>query len=128
MNGVNRTALLLQEQEFYEQVTRLLDAYRKNVAERLVTAVLPKEQIAAVLGSVSSEKKQEIAETKPDPQQSAAVHHLEVNVKFLQHTEEFVGPDLESYGPFAAEAVAKIPQSIAEIFVNEGIAQKLENP
>jgi DNA replication initiation complex subunit (GINS family) len=143
MNGINMSALLPQEQELYEQMTRLFDAYRKDIAERLMTANLPKEQIAAVISSVgekSCEKKQiseqvvSIHSIQPPVIEQAAVVQQEsvalseVQVKFLQNTEEFIGPDLESYGPFAAEAVAKIPQAIAEIFVSGGIAQKLQNP
>ena len=127
MNGMNMNALLPQEQELYEQMTRLFDAYRKDIAERLVNAELPKEQIAAVLCGVPEkiEKKEELS---AQPAVSEPVVQHAVQVKFLRETEEFVGPDLESYGPFAANTVATIPQQIAAIFVTEGIVDKLNNP
>ncbi|MFA6889022.1 MAG: hypothetical protein WC254_06015 [Candidatus Woesearchaeota archaeon] len=152
MNGMNMDALLPQEQEFYEQMARLFDAYRKEITERLINATMPKEQIAAVLCgvlatvekkeiSVQSEaleplvQQQEVSSIVAEPQIISAagiisVQPIEsgaVEVKFLHETEEFVGPDLESYGPFATNAVATIPQQIANIFVTGGIAEKVNH-
>lgn len=133
MNGIPADALLPQEREFYEQLTRLLDAYRKDVPERLMQAMLPKEQIAAVVSNIVEKKPEPVQELKYDnaseKQQADIIqeHFLAVQIKFLQDTEEFVGPDLEPYGPFTANSVAKIPEQVAQIFINEGIA-KLENP
>ncbi len=147
MNGMNMNALLPQEQEFYNQLTRLFDAYRKDIAEQLVNAALPKEQIAAVICGVSekTEEKEKMPATQIASEinvQSAVIQHAAgesaavseksaesdtVQVKFLHETEEFIGPDLESYGPFAANAVAAIPQQIANIFLTEGIAETTES-
>ena len=45
-----------------------------------------------------------------------------MQVKFLQAMEEFVGPELESYGPFDTHAVAMIPSMIATLFISSGVA------
>lgn len=132
MNGVPAEALLSQEHGFYRQLTLLLDAYRKDIAERLMQAMLPKEEIAAVISGIVEKKTEQSPEPKHDDasenqQNISADMPLAVQIKFLQDTEEFVGPDLEPYGPFTANAVARIPEQIAQIFINEGIA-KLENP
>ncbi len=149
MNGIPAGALLQQELEFYEQVTRLLDAYRKDVPEKLMHGMLPKEQIAAVLCGVAEKKYENVKQEQPQMTQQSSVisessdsisttvspvesppeviQPLAVQVRFLQEKEEFVGPDLEPYGPFTANAIAKIPEKIAQIFINEGIA-RLENP
>lgn len=118
--------LLVQEQEFYEQLTRLLDAYRGDVAEKLMNGIQPKQEIAAVLsslkqGSIQKEEmqKQEAAEEKKEEK------IMITKIKFLQQTGQFLGPELETYGPFASETIAEIPTKIATIFMTKGVAEEV---
>ncbi len=159
VSTVAMDSLLPQEQEFYEQTTRLLDAYRLDVAEKLIRGLLPKEQIAAVMSSqqssvksgvqvekeatLVSKKEQEIQKTQSvteeeNPVLEAAVEMEQVaqdttednadvvKIKFLQETEEFVGPELEVYGPFAANTIAAVPTKIASVFLESGLAQEMK--
>ena len=48
-------------------------------------------------------------------------------VKFVQPIEQFVGPELELYGPFEAEARAYLPTQIADILIGEGRAVEIED-
>lgn len=124
--------LLPQEQEFYEQTTRLLDAYRSDVAEKLICGLLPKEQIAAVVSSQQNSRSmvQAEKETMNDSKKEETTQNAEfvdvVKVKFLQETEEFVGPELEVYGPFAANTIVAIPVKIASIFLESGLAEEMK--
>lgn len=49
-----------------------------------------------------------------------------VKVKILSEVPEFMGTDLESYGPFEEGEEVKIPDDNAEILVNRGNAEELE--
>ncbi len=149
ISTMNVEVLLPQEMEFYQQVTRLLDTYRVDVLEKLMRGMTPKQQIAAVvssLGSASSQissashevempvarvireeasapkqneaDKKELVENNPNAEKENAL----MQVKFLQAMEEFVGPELETYGPFDANAVAMIPGVIATLFISSGAA------
>ncbi|MBI5073482.1 hypothetical protein HZA99_06720 [Candidatus Woesearchaeota archaeon] len=131
--------LLPQEQEFCEQTTRLLDAYRGDVAEKLAKGILPKEQIAAVMSSQQSAKhilemekeSSSVVSNAGVEMQDAAQDMAEDNVdvvkiKFLQETEEFVGPELEVYGPFAANTIAAVPAKIASVFLESGLAEEMK--
>ncbi len=164
VSTVPREYLLPQEQEFYEQTTRLLDAYRLDVAEKIIKGIMPKEQIAAVVSSQQSsvkylssmeksEQKVEVVQKAEaesssaltQSQEKSSVQTIEeetagiyeslqenrdekdvdvVKIKFLQETEEFVSPELEVYGPFAANTIAAIPVKIASVFLDSGLAEE----
>jgi hypothetical protein len=40
----------------------------------------------------------------------------------LQKVEQFVGKELELYGPFEPDSSAELPKEIADILVNKGSA------
>jgi DNA replication initiation complex subunit (GINS family) len=131
MNMLNVDVLLPQEYEFYEQLIRLLDAYRGDVAEKVIKGFLPKQQIAAVMGSLHHtehrEQRSEILQSS-DNQKNEGKSDKEspVQVKFLQETEEFVGPELEVYGPFDANSIAVLPAKLASTFISTGIAEEVK--
>ena len=150
MSTMNVEVLLPQEMEFYQQLTRLLDTYRVDVLEKLIRGMIPKQQIAAVVSSLSSASSQissvshqelETSASRDTRQEESSSKQMEqekkertennasvekdvglMQVKFLQAMEEFVGPELESYGPFDAHTVAMIPSMIATLFISSGVA------
>ncbi|MEK6920829.1 MAG: hypothetical protein AABX82_03015 [Nanoarchaeota archaeon] len=136
MSTLNVDVLLPQEYEFYEQLIRLLDAYRGDVAEKVIKGFLPKEQIAAVMGSLHhTEQRAEILQPsmkarlitqEAPPQEQHTEVSTTVQVKFLQETEEFVGPELEVYGPFDANTIAVLPAKLASTFIATGIAEEVK--
>ena len=48
-----------------------------------------------------------------------------VPVRFLKDTEEFVGVDLEKYGPFKTEDLATIPYDNAQALISKELATKI---
>lgn len=48
-------------------------------------------------------------------------------VKFVQPIEQFVGSELELYGPFEPESKAYLPTAIADILINDGRATEIED-
>lgn len=142
MSTMNVDVLLPQEMEFYQQLTRLLDTYRVDVLEKLIRGMIPKQQIAAVVSSLGSTASQISSSVIHREQPVAAFSQKEekskeredddtrvekdlMHVKFLQAMEEFVGPELETYGPFDANTVAMIPSVIATLFISSGVAEEV---
>jgi len=39
--------------------------------------------------------------------------------------QEFVGPELNSYGPFKKDDIASLPAKVAQVLVNKGSAELL---
>ncbi len=155
MSTMNVDVLLPQEMEFYQQLTRLLDTYRVDVLEKLIRGMIPKQQIAAVVSSLSvgsssissvsrreiehpvlvslrkeekiiSEQKEVFESKEIIEQESIEKEAALMHVKFLQTMEEFVGPELETYGPFDANTVAMIPSVIATLFISSGVVIKVK--
>lgn len=48
-------------------------------------------------------------------------------VRFTSECPEFTGTDLESYGPFEEGDEAELPEDNAEIVVNRGTAEEIED-
>jgi DNA replication initiation complex subunit (GINS family) len=48
-------------------------------------------------------------------------------VKIVSNVPEFMGTDLESYGPFEEGEETELPEENADILVNRGSAEKVEN-
>lgn len=138
-SGMNIEVLLPQEMEFYEQLTRLLDTYRVDVMEKLIRGLTPKQQIAAVVSSLAAPSSIIHEQQQPQqaiPQKEAAqklapdntkTEDALLQIKFLQEMEEFVGPELETYGPFDANTIAMIPSVIATVFISSGVAEHVKN-
>ena len=51
-----------------------------------------------------------------------------IKVEFDSSCPEFMGTDLESYGPFEEGDVAEIPADNAEILIGRGQAEEHEKP
>ncbi len=119
-SSVPRGFLLPQEQELCDQITLLLDLYRADIVEKIINGKILKEGVSEKDNEGVSEKDNDgVSEIES----AADVMH----VKFLQETEEFIGPELESYGPFSANTVAAIPANIASIFIESGVAEQIKN-
>ena len=67
-------------------------------------------------------------EPEPEPEETADEESEDgyVEVKILSDVPEFMGTDLESYGPFEEGEEVKIPDDNAEILVNRGNAEEIE--
>ena len=48
-------------------------------------------------------------------------------VKFLCDVSQFVGPNLEIYGPFKSEETAVLPQTVCNVLLNKNKAEFSEN-
>lgn len=66
---------------------------------------------------------------EPEPGEEEAGDDPEepVPVRITSQVPEFMGTDLESYGPFEEGDRAEIPRENAEILVNRGSAEEVEN-
>jgi hypothetical protein len=48
------------------------------------------------------------------------VQEAQVKYVFTSDVSEFIGPDLEHYGPFKQNDVASIPQMVASVLLDRG--------
>ncbi|EMA11587.1 hypothetical protein SAMN05443574_103325 [Haloarcula vallismortis] len=68
----------------------------------------------------------EIEAEKEEQEGEADTGHGYERVEFLTECPEFMGTDLEVYGPFDEGDTAEVPEDNAEILVNRGNAERTE--
>lgn len=116
-NIIDTTPLLLHEQCLFNSIVAVLDSYRSNVLHNILNLKEPTLQEQDNSLPVKPENHQ--ATTQPQPPKNKAGIKL---VKFTQPVDQFVGKELELYGPFQPEQQEQLPTEIADILISQGSA------
>ncbi len=143
---IDTSNLLAKEHELYNQTVKLLDSFRKEV---LLTLFELKTPVITEFKKVPEptpeppvpepkpippepipeppalEPESITAEPNPTPE-SIQPESTKIKVKFLQKVDQFVGKELELYGPFEPETTAILPKEMADILINKGNAVEAE--
>lgn len=107
-NIIDTSSLLAEERQFFEQIVELLDRFRNNTLMQLLYG-------------------QPFATPAPKPTAPSLPKPKETTlVRFVKPVPQFVGKELEVYGPFEEEDVANLPTEIADILVRKGRARAFE--
>jgi len=108
-NAQDTSTMLPEEFALYTGLKETLDMYREGILTNLLQNRLPSIQIA--------DPKDLKIEEKTDTLSIVVLHDI----------PEFVGPDLNVYGPFKQDETCQVPQSIAQMLINTEQA-KNESP
>ncbi len=106
--AIDTSAMLPVEKQMFDSLVEFLDRYRDGILLNLFQNRFP-EVDASFSGA-------QPAEALPDS----------LLLRFLKPVPQFVGKELESYGPFEPDDVAKIPLDIANLLIDKGHAEKME--
>ena len=104
-NVINTTNLLAEEKALFEGLVAVLQVHRHGIINKVLDLRQPDI-------SISENNKTEI----PKPKDNIT------NVKFLDKIEQFVGKELELYGPFDKNDEAKLPRELADVLIKQGKA------
>ncbi len=104
-NVINTTNLLAEEKALFEGLVAVLQVHRHGIINKVLDLRQPDI-------SISENNKTEI----PKPKENIT------NVKFLDKIEQFVGKELELYGPFDKNDEAKLPRELADVLIKQGKA------
>lgn len=110
--GLDLPAILASEQ--YSKLTE----EEKYVLEANLDAFKKKESL--VLASTEGREKMLKIFSK-------LVHSRKVIVRFLKPIEQFIGVDMNKYGPFLREDVAVLPFENARSLIEDGTAEEIRN-
>lgn len=102
---IDTANMLPTEEVYFEELLTHLTKYRRLVLDQLIIGQQP--QINIPLKEKKLAKK-----TK--------------SIKFLQNIDQFVGDEMELYGPFSKDDEAELPTTLAEILVGQGSACEVE--
>ncbi|MBC5792525.1 MAG: DNA replication complex GINS family protein [Nanohaloarchaea archaeon] len=110
--------LLPREQSLFLDLKEMFEDYSEEVDEVLEG------------GTVETPDIEEEPETEPEPESEPEPEVEEdeggVEIKIVSQVPEFMGTDLESYGPFEEGDQVNVPEENAEILVNRGNAEMVE--
>ncbi|MEK6812864.1 MAG: hypothetical protein AABX86_01995 [Nanoarchaeota archaeon] len=100
--------LLSEEKEMYTTFVESLNDFRDGV-------------LSNVLAGRQPVMKPKAKPLKADAQESSSTH----TIRLLHAVPQFVGDDLQIYGPFEPEDVASLPAKVAGILLQKGRAESL---
>lgn len=144
---IDTSNLLLQEQKFFKTITGLLDLFRQGILHQLLLLKEPSIEIEcekqetaeqnSTIGKTTAaepqaqpaqENKEAVQATlmPAEEQQTLSVPAGNKKIKITKQTEQFVGKELELYGPFNEGEVTELPGEIADILIGNGKAIETE--
>lgn len=130
--GFDFSALLPEEIELFNALQSTLMKYREDILHSLLNHESPKVSITRVLEpeNEGEEAKGSVAGA-PDLSQQAkglktGTHKSDGSccISLRSNLPEFMGPDMNKYGPFKCGEKADIPAEVAEMLVKSGNADK----
>ena len=104
-----KSVMLAEEQEFYNELIQKLNYYRENILYQLSNGDPPKIKVAKPKDLKKPEKPMKTAKT----------------IKFLVDIPKFIGTDLETYGPYLGEETQDIPNEIADLLIKQQKAEEI---
>ncbi len=123
-NIIDTSPLLVHERYLFDSIVSVLDSFRASVLHNILSLREPTltapEHSAPDPVSETHSFVQPLTSTPPLP--PAAFKR----VKFTQSVEQFVGKELELYGPFQPEQKEQLPADIADILIEKGSAVEVE--
>ena len=96
--------------------------YVQTGEENKENMLLPEQKIYKKLINIFEEYQQYIKYLYNDKKESKNLDLKKIVI--LSDVPKFIGTDMKEYGPFKTEDVVEIPESIANIFINKGIAKE----
>ena len=115
VNLIDTAHLLVQEQAMFESLHSVLSQYRTGILHRLLELRAP--DVLPIVLPLPNEEPEEIAAPLP---------HGMKKIKCLDTIEQFVGEELEPYGPFQAEQEIELPGQLADILISQDKAIELQ--
>ena len=127
---IDTSNLLSHEKELFGSFVEVLDRFRKGVLHSMLELKepmqMPATNSAVCQQAASGEQAAQLLQTAQTANEEENEKKTRF-VKFVQPIEQFVGSELELYGPFEPESKAYLPTAIADILINDGRATEIED-
>jgi len=122
-NLIDTSALLNEEKELFDSLIRALDSGRESIINNLLESKLPSfEKVKSELKTADEKNKEEPLKEEIKPEEGKTTKM----VRFVNAVPKFVGKELEEYGPFEEEDVASLPKEIANVLIEKGRVEEIE--
>ncbi len=115
-NLIDTATLHVHERYLFDSIVSVLDNFRASILHTILSLHEPSLSMDAPKAVPEQTVVQPLPATPPLP--PAAFKRI----KFTQPVEQFVGKELELYGPFQPEQKEQLPADIADILIAQGSA------
>lgn len=114
-----------EEKILYTTLKQVFDQQRFSLLQQTLQGTgSSMEQHAPVQQKEEQEQKGALPE-KTENTLKNTEENTGIRIRFLKEIEPFIGPELETYGPFPAGHITELPRQIAEILVEKGSAERI---
>jgi len=110
-----------EEKKMFEELVHLLNGFREGVIDNILNLSPPNLGELNRKGPEAEDFKNVFYASGEEKKKSPFTV-----VRFVHPVPQFVGSELERYGPFEEDEIAKLPTEIAEILIEKGRAESLE--
>ncbi len=117
--------LLPTEQQLFLDMKEQFSEHRDRLDDRIDSGMVETPDLQEPEKSDEGDEEEDEAEESED-EDELEDEEDEVVVKITSEVPEFMGTDLETYGPFEEGEEAEVPKENAEILINRGNAEKAE--
>ena len=122
------TTIADNEKQFYDKILSIFNEARIDSLRSMIieNAAMPEEkpQEAKKAEDLQMEESEDLPDNKPSEKPAFKVSDSGTQkVRFMCDTSQFVGPNLEIYGPFKTEEIAVLPVSVCNVLINKNKAQ-----
>jgi len=122
------TTIADNEKQFYDKLLSTFNEARIDSLRSMIieNAAMPEEkpQEAKKAEDLQMEESEDLPDNKPSEKPAFKVSDSGTQkVRFICETSQFVGPNLEIYGPFKTEEIAVLPVSVCNVLINKNKAQ-----
>ena len=130
--------LLPEEQEVFRDLKHEFKSHKQKIEEKIENQSMPSTSTSKTDKTVEDdieqeddteqvdEEEQEMKNKEQEDQEADSSEEGYTLVETTSSVPEFMGTDLEAYGPFDEGEEVKIPDDNAEILVNRGNAERIE--
>lgn len=122
-NLIDTTPLLVHERYLFDSIVSTLDGFRMSVLHNVLSL---REPTLVAETPALPPSTQSLVAPLPPPAEPEKPQSAIKRVKFTQPVEQFVGKELELYGPFQPEQKEQLPSEIADILIEKGSAIEVE--
>jgi DNA replication factor GINS len=111
---INTSVLLEEERIMFDNLYLLFSKYNSSILDNILNHKMPFAE------NVDVQKSEKNQEQFFDPEQI-------VSIRFIKPVPKFLGPELDTYGPFEEQDIASMPYKIASILISKNNAEQIRS-
>ncbi|HYD02928.1 MAG TPA: hypothetical protein VEC16_01390 [Alphaproteobacteria bacterium] len=119
---ITTEGLLSEERQLFDTLTERLGEYRGAILHNIISgknpeAVFERKSIIQKMSDLAAKHQ----EDNDDPSDSNIIK----SIRFTKPVPRFLGPELETYGPFEENDIASLPSKIANVLIRKERAEAM---